>query len=94
MKFFVDSADINDIKELNAIGMVDGVTTNPSLVSKSNRNYKELLQDICAEVAGPVSAEVKTSSAEDMVQEGKKLAEIASNIVIKIPLTIDGLKSV
>ncbi len=93
MKFFVDSADINQIKELNAIGIVDGVTTNPSLVSKINKNYQELLEDICAEVAGPVSAEVKTSSAENMISEGRDLAQIATNIVIKIPLTVDGLKA-
>ena len=93
MKIFVDSADIEDIKALNSIGIVDGVTTNPSLVSKLRRNYKELLKDICNEVSGPVSAEVRSHSCEEIVREGRELAEISNNIVIKIPFTIDGLKA-
>ena len=93
MKFFVDTADIDAIAELNDLGMVDGVTTNPSLIAKSGRNILEVTKEICAMVKGPVSAEVVATKADDMIAEGRKLAEIADNIAIKVPLTWDGLKA-
>ncbi|MEA5160069.1 fructose-6-phosphate aldolase [Cereibacter johrii] len=93
MKFFVDSADVAAIAELNALGMVDGVTTNPSLILKSGRNILEVTKEICDLVAGPVSAEVVASTAEDMIAEGRHLAEIAPNITVKVPLTWDGLRA-
>ncbi|AXQ93364.1 fructose-6-phosphate aldolase [Cereibacter azotoformans] len=93
MKFFVDSADVAAIAELNALGMVDGVTTNPSLILKSGRNILEVTREICELVAGPVSAEVVAAKADDMIEEGRKLAEIAPNITVKVPLTWDGLKA-
>ena len=93
MKFFVDTADVAAIKELNDLGMVDGVTTNPSLILKSGRDIVEVTKEICDMVDGPVSAEVVAEKADDMIREGKKLAEIAPNIAIKVPLTWDGLKA-
>ena len=93
MKFFVDTAEIDAIAELNDLGMVDGVTTNPSLIMKSGRDIVEVTREICALVEGPVSAEVVATEAEDMIKEGLKLAEIAENIAIKVPLTWDGLKA-
>jgi transaldolase len=93
MKFFVDTADIDAIAELNDLGMVDGVTTNPSLIAKSGRNILEVTKEICAMVKGPVSAEVVAVKADDMIAEGRKLATIADNIAIKVPLTWDGLKA-
>ena len=93
MKFFVDTADVAAIKELNDLGMVDGVTTNPSLILKSGRNIEEVTREICDMVAGPVSAEVVAEKADDMIREGKILAGIAPNIAIKVPLTWDGLKA-
>jgi transaldolase len=93
MKFFLDTADTQAIAELNALGMVDGVTTNPSLILKSGRNILEVTKEICDMVAGPVSAEVVATEAEAMIAEGRKLAEIADNITIKLPLTWDGLKA-
>ncbi len=93
MKFFVDTADIDAIRELNELGMVDGVTTNPSLIMKSGRDIHEVTKEICDLVDGPVSAEVVALSAEDMIAEGRKLAEIAENITVKVPLTWDGLKA-
>ncbi len=93
MKFFVDSADVPAIKELNDLGMVDGVTTNPSLILKSGRDILEVTREICALVAGPVSAEVVALTANEMIAEGRKLAEIAENITVKVPLTWDGLKA-
>lgn len=93
MKFFVDTADIKEIRELAETGMLDGVTTNPSLVAKSGRDFFEVLKDICAAVSGPVSAEVTATDAEGMIREGDKLARIADNITIKVPLTWDGLKA-
>jgi transaldolase len=93
MKFFVDTADTAAIRELNELGMVDGVTTNPSLIMKSGRDILEVTKEICEIVAGPVSAEVVASGAEDMIREGKHLAKIASNIAVKVPLTWDGLKA-
>ena len=93
MKFFVDTAEIDAIAELNDLGMVDGVTTNQSLIMKSGRDIIEVTREICALVEGPVSAEVVATEAEDMIKEGLKLAEIAENIAIKVPLTWDGLKA-
>ena len=91
MKFFVDTADVAAIKELNDLGMVDGVTTNPSLILKSGRNILEVTKEICDMVSGPVSAEVVATEAKAMIAEGLKLAKIAPNIAIKVPLTLDGL---
>ena len=91
MKFFVDTADVAAIKELNDLGMVDGVTTNPSLILKSGRDIIEVTKEICDMVSGPVSAEVVATEAKDMIAEGLKLAKIAKNIAIKVPLTWDGL---
>jgi transaldolase len=93
MKFFVDTADINDIRELADAGLVDGVTTNPSLVAKTGRDFMDILADICATTDGPVSAEVTALDADGMIAQGEKLAKIADNIAVKVPLTIDGLKA-
>lgn len=93
MKFFVDTAEIDDIKELNALGIVDGVTTNPSLIAKSGRDILEVTKEICDIVEGPVSAEVVATEADAMITEGRKLAKIADNIAVKVPLTWDGLKA-
>ena len=93
MKFFVDTADVDDIKELNQLGIVDGVTTNPSLIMKSGRDILEVTKEICSIVSGPVSAEVVATKADDMIAEGRKLAKIADNIAVKVPLTWDGLKA-
>ena len=93
MKFFVDSADIEAIADLAATGMVDGVTTNPSLVAKSGRDFKELIGEICQNVKGPVSAEVTATDADAMLAEAKELAAIAENVCIKVPLTWDGLRA-
>lgn len=93
MKFFVDTAEINEIAELNDLGMVDGVTTNPSLIKKSGRDIIEVTKEICSIVSGPVSAEVTATEADQMIAEGRKLAEIAENIAVKVPLTWDGLKA-
>jgi transaldolase len=91
MKFFVDTADVAAIRELNDLGMVDGVTTNPSLILKSGRDIVEVTREICGIVAGPVSAEVVATDAKTMISEGLTLAKIAPNIAIKVPLTWDGL---
>jgi transaldolase len=93
MKFFVDTADINEIRDLAATGMLDGVTTNPSLIAKSGRDFFEVLKEICAVTDGPVSAEVTATDVDGMIREGEKLAKIAKNIAIKVPLTWDGLKA-
>ena len=93
MKFFVDTADVAAIRELNDLGMVDGVTTNPSLILKSGRDIIEVTREICGIVAGPVSAEVVALHADAMIAEGRRLAEIAPNIAVKLPLTWDGLKA-
>jgi len=93
MKFFVDTADTDQIAELHALGMVDGVTTNPSLILKSGRDIVEVTREIAGMVAGPVSAEVVALEASEMIAEGHKLAEIATNIAVKVPLTWDGLKA-
>lgn len=91
MKFFVDTADIDMIRDLSDKGMVDGVTTNPSIIAKSGRPFFEVLKEICAIVEGPVSAEVTATDAQGMIDEGKKVAALASNIAVKVPLTWDGL---
>lgn len=93
MKFFIDTADINAIRELYATGLCDGVTTNPSLIKKSGRDFKEVIAEICEIVDGPVSAEVIATETEVMLAEGRALAKIADNVVIKLPLTMDGLKA-
>lgn len=93
MKFFVDSADVAAIAELNDLGMVDGVTTNPSIILKSGRDILEVTREICSIVSGPVSAEVVATKADDMIAEGRKLAAIAPNIAVKVPLTWDGLRA-
>ena len=92
MKFFVDTAEINDIRELAATGMLDGVTTNPSLIAKSGKNFLTLVAEICEVVEGPVSAEVASTDFETMLKEGEKLAKIAKNVAVKVPLTPAGLK--
>ena len=93
MKFFVDTAEIEEITELNELGMVDGVTTNPSLIKNSGREIISVTKEICNIVSGPVSAEVTAVKSDEMIAEGRKLAEIASNIAVKVPLTWDGLKA-
>ncbi|MEZ6000085.1 fructose-6-phosphate aldolase [Hyphomonas sp.] len=93
MKFFVDTANIDDIAELAATGLIDGVTTNPSLVAKSGRPFKDVIKEICALVEGPVSAEVVATDYDGMIKEGRKLAKIAENVTVKLPLTWDGLKA-
>ena len=93
MKFFVDTAEVEAIKELNELGMVDGVTTNPSLILKSGRDILEVTKEITQIVEGPVSAEVVAIEADAMIEEGRKLARIADNIAVKVPLTWDGLKA-
>ncbi len=93
MKFFIDTAVIEEIRDLNDTGMVDGVTTNPSLIAKSGRDFKEVIAEICDLVEGPVSAEVAALEADKMIAEGRTLASIAKNVAIKVPLTWDGLKA-
>ena len=93
MKFFVDTADVGEIRELAATGMVDGVTTNPTLIAKAGRPIKDVIKEICEAVEGPVSAEVAATDFDGMMREGVKLADIAENVTIKVPLTWDGLKA-
>ncbi|MFO0110576.1 MAG: fructose-6-phosphate aldolase [Alphaproteobacteria bacterium] len=93
MKFFVDTADVNEIQELEATGLLDGVTTNPSLIKKSGRDFKDVIKEICAVTQGPVSAEVVATDYEGMVSQGELLAKIAKNVAIKVPLTLAGLKA-
>lgn len=93
MRFFIDTADVSEIRELAATGLVDGVTTNPSLVAKTGRDFFEVLDEICGLVAGPVSAEVAALDTQTMVAEGRRLAQVADNIVVKVPLTPDGLRA-
>ncbi len=93
MKFFADTADVSEISDLAATGLLDGVTTNPSLIAKSGRNFFDVIAEICSIVPGPVSAEVAAIEHEKMLAEGRKLAEIAPNVCVKVPLTIDGLKT-
>lgn len=93
MKFFVDTAIVSEIVELNDYGLLDGVTTNPSLIAKSGRDFKEVIAEICGIVEGPVSAEVASLEFDGMVAEGSKLSSIAPNVVVKLPLTLNGLKA-
>jgi transaldolase len=93
MKFFIDSAEIAEIKELASYGLLDGVTTNPTLIAKSGRKFKEVIAEICSVVSGPVSAEVAATDYEGMIREGEILSKIAKNVCIKLPLTMDGLKA-
>ena len=93
MKFFVDTANVDDIRDLEATGLLDGVTTNPSLIHKSGRDFMEVTREIASIVDGPVSAETVALDHETMLQEGLKLAKIADNIAVKVPLTVDGLKT-
>lgn len=93
MKFFADTAVVDEIAELNELGIIDGVTTNPSLILKSGRDILEVTKEICDLVDGPVSAEVVATEASEMIAEGRKLAKIADNITVKVPLTWDGLKT-
>ena len=93
MKFFVDTADVKEIQELNALGLLDGVTTNPSLILKSGGKIDEVTKQICDIVEGPVSAEVTATDYDGMMKEAKVLAKIADNVCIKVPLTLDGLKA-
>lgn len=92
MKFFVDTADLSEIKALSDAGLIDGVTTNPSLVAKAGRDFKTIIREICASVPGPVSAEVAAVTYEEMLAEGRVLAKLARNVAVKVPLTFDGLK--
>ncbi|MCH8951957.1 MAG: fructose-6-phosphate aldolase [Proteobacteria bacterium] len=93
MKFFIDTADIDEIRDLAETGLVDGVTTNPSLIAKTGRKFTEVVAEICAVIDGPVSAEVTALDAPGMINEGRKLRQIADNVAVKVPLTPDGLKA-
>ncbi|RPH78367.1 MAG: fructose-6-phosphate aldolase, partial [Nitrospiraceae bacterium] len=93
MKFFLDTANVKEIQEAASLGLLDGVTTNPSLVAKEGRSFKEMLVEICNIVDGPISAEVVSLEADAMVKEGKGLAKIHKNIVVKVPLIPEGLKA-
>ena len=93
MELFIDTAEIEEIKSLNITGLIDGVTTNPSLIAKSGRNIVETIAEICSEVSGPVSAEVTAIDFDTMIKEGRKLSAIAENVAIKVPLTFDGLRA-
>ena len=93
MKFFIDTANINEIKEANDMGMVDGVTTNPSLIAKEGRDFEEIIKEICDIVDGPISAEVVSTDTEGMIKEARNLSKIHNNIVVKIPMLVDGLKA-
>jgi transaldolase len=93
MKFFIDTANIDEIKEANDMGMVDGVTTNPSLIAKEGRDFEEIIKEICKIVDGPISAEVVSTDTEGMLKEARKLSKIHNNIVVKIPMLVDGLKA-
>lgn len=92
MKFFLDTANVGEIKEALSMGMVDGVTTNPSLIAKEGRDFEEVIKEICEIVDGPVNAEVISVDTEGMLKEARHLASIRNNIVIKVPMTVDGLK--
>lgn len=94
MKFFIDTANITEIKKASEWGLVDGVTTNPSLVSKEGRDFKDLIKEICSIVDGPVNAEVISLNAEGMIKEARELSKIHKNIVVKMPMTLEGLKAV
>lgn len=94
MKFFIDTANINEIKEAASLGVLDGVTTNPSLVAKEGKDFRKLLEEICAVVDGPISAEVVATDLEGIVKEARELSKIHKNIVVKVPLIKEGLKAV
>ena len=94
MKFFIDTADVNEIREAESLGILDGVTTNPTLISRTGRPFRETIEEICTIVKGPVSAEVVSIDTEGIIKEGRDLAKIADNIVVKVPLIKDGLKAV
>ncbi|MBU3949590.1 MAG: fructose-6-phosphate aldolase [Proteobacteria bacterium] len=94
MKFFIDTANIDEIKEANSMGMVDGVTTNPSLIAREGRVLEEVIEEICKIVDGPISAEVISLDAKNMIKEANQLSLIHKNVVVKIPMTVDGLKAV
>ncbi|MFO7932031.1 MAG: fructose-6-phosphate aldolase [Desulfosalsimonas sp.] len=94
MKFFIDTANVDEIREANEMGMVDGVTTNPSLIAKEGREFSEIIKEICEIVDGPISAEAVSLDAEGMIAEARDLAKIHKNIVVKIPMTIEGMKAV
>lgn len=94
MKFFIDTANVEEIKEANDMGMVDGVTTNPTLISKEGRDFEEVIREICEIVDGPVNAEVISTDTDGMLKEARQLTTLHPNIVVKIPMTIDGLKAV
>lgn len=94
MKFFLDTANVEEIKRVNSLGLVDGVTTNPTLISKEKRPFEEIIREICSIVEGPVSAEVIGLEAEEMIKEARKLASWSDNVVVKIPMTEEGLKAV
>ncbi len=94
MKIFLDTADVGEIREGVAMGMVDGVTTNPTLVSRTGRPFKEVIEEICGIVSGPVSAEAVSMDTQGLIKEANELSSIASNVVVKIPMTVDGLKAV
>ncbi|MGD8549726.1 MAG: fructose-6-phosphate aldolase [Desulfobacterales bacterium] len=93
MKFFIDTANIDEIKEAHSMGMVDGVTTNPSLIAKEGRDFEDIITEICQIVDGPISAEVISTDTEGMIKEARHLAKIHDNIVVKIPMIVDGLKA-
>ena len=93
MQFFIDTANIEEIRELSETGMINGVTTNPSLIAKSGRKFSEVISEICSLIDGPVSAEVTAIETQQMIKEGEELSNIAKNVVIKVPLTVDGLKA-
>jgi transaldolase len=94
MKFFIDTANVDEIREGNEMGMVDGVTTNPSLIAKEGRDFKQVIEEICTIVDGPISAEAVSLDAPGMIAEARDLAKIHKNIVVKIPMTIEGMKAV
>ena len=91
MKFFVDTADLSEIRDLAETGLLDGVTTNPSLMAKTGRKIVDVIAEICEVVPGPVSAEVAATDYDTMLKEGRRLAKIAPNVAVKVPLTVDGL---
>mgnify|MGYP001545892291 CR=1 FL=1 len=94
MKFFADTAEVKDIRELYELGLLDGITTNPSLIAKSGRNIKDVIKEICSIVPGPVSAEVASTTYDQMMAEADVLSKSADNVVVKLPLTLDGLRGV
>lgn len=94
MKFFIDTANIEEIKKANDLGLLDGVTTNPSLVAKEGRDFEDLIKEICSIVKGPVNAEVVSTDAEGIIKEARELVKLADNIVVKVPLIREGLKAV